>query len=80
MKIILAILSFVSVSAFAQNAPATIRNPYPNMWCRDFPQHIRHSPVYVPCPSRQPQQPPQLQPSPNDPPLDIQKQVTNLSK
>ena len=79
MKIILAILSFVSVSAFAQNAPATIRNPYPNYWCRDLPQHVRHSPIPVACPSKQQSQP-VLQPSPNDPPLDIQKRTTELTK
>mgnify|MGYP003338916087 CR=1 FL=1 len=79
MKIILALLSVISFEAVAQNAPATIRNPYPNYWCRDLPQHIRHSPIAVPCPSR-PQPQPVLQPSPNDPPLDIQKRTTELTK
>jgi hypothetical protein len=79
MKIILALLSIVSLEAVAQNAPATVRNPYPNYWCRDLPQHVRHSPVPVACPSR-PQLQPVLQPSPNDPPLDIQKRTTELSK
>ena len=79
MKTILALLSLLAVEAHAQNAPATIRNPYPNYWCRDLPQHIRHSPIAVPCPSR-PQPQPVLQPSPNDPPLDIQKRTTELTK
>lgn len=77
MKIILALLSVVSLEVVAQTA--TIRNPYPNYWCRDLPQHVRHSPVPVACPSR-PQPHPVLQPSPNDPPLDIQKRTTELSK
>ena len=57
MKFIATILLVLSAGVHAQNAPDRIRNPYPNMWCPDFPQHIRHSPVYVPCPSRQPKQP-----------------------
>ena len=78
MKTILALLSLLTIEAVAQTSPVTIRNPYPNYWCKDLPQHIRHSPVAVHCPSRIQQ--PVLQPSPNDPPIDVQKRTTELSK
>ena len=73
------IVWLMSFPVWAQNAPTTVRNPYPNYWCRDLPQHVRHSPIAVPCPSR-PQPQPVLQPSPNDPTLDIQKRTTELTK
>jgi hypothetical protein len=79
MKTILALLSLLAVDAVAQNAPATIRNRYPNYWCSSLPQHVRHSPIAVPCPGR-PEQQPVLQPSPNDPPVQVQQQLKDLGK
>ena len=75
------IVWLLSFPVWAQNAPATVKNPYPNYWCGTLPQHIRHSPVAVPCPGNSTIQSPQNpQNSPNDPPLDVQKRVTELSK